>query len=108
MVRHVINIDKEKCIGCGMCEKDCIAHNIVVENHKAGVLSNDCIMCGHCAAVCPKEAVAISGYDTQPIPVKGKVRRRCWMSSGSAGQSGSFRIRRFRRRSWSRFWKRED
>ena len=46
MVRHVINIDKEKCIGCGMCEKDCIAHNIVVENHKAGVLSNDCIMCG--------------------------------------------------------------
>ena len=74
MVRRVINIDKEKCIGCGMCEKDCIAHNIVVENHKAGVLSNDCIMCGHCAAVCPKEAVAISGYDTQPIPVKGKVR----------------------------------
>ena len=23
MVRHVINIDKEKCIGCGMCALMC-------------------------------------------------------------------------------------
>ena len=74
MAEHVINIDKEKCIGCGMCRKDCAAHNIVIENHKARVLSNDCIMCGHCAAVCPKNAVAVSGYDTEPVPMEGEVR----------------------------------
>lgn len=74
MAEHVINIDKEKCIGCGMCRKDCAAHNIVIENHKARVLSNDCIMCGHCAAVCPKNAVTVSGYDTEPVPMEGEVR----------------------------------
>ena len=74
MTEHVINIDKEKCIGCGMCRKDCAAHNIVIENHKARVLSNDCIMCGHCAAVCPKNAVTVSGYDTEPVPMEGEVR----------------------------------
>lgn len=74
MEKHVINIDKETCIGCGMCVKDCVAHNIVIENHKADVLSNACIMCGHCAAVCPKNAVTISGYDTKPIPMEGGVR----------------------------------
>lgn len=57
-----------------MCRKDCAAHNIVIENHKARVLSNDCIMCGHCAAVCPKNAVTVSGYDTEPVPMEGEVR----------------------------------
>lgn len=37
-------------------------------------MSNDCIMCGHCVAVCPKEAVAISGYGTGPIAKTGDIR----------------------------------
>ena len=70
----MIRVNTETCIGCGMCRKDCAAHNIVIENHKARVLSNDCIMCGHCAAVCPKNAVTVSGYDTEPVPMEGEVR----------------------------------
>lgn len=67
MKKHEIVIDKEKCIGCGLCTKDCVAHNITIENGKANIISNDCIMCGHCVATCPKRAVSISGYETEPV-----------------------------------------
>lgn len=63
MSKHEILINKEKCIGCSMCVNDCVAHNIKLENKKATTITNDCIMCGHCVAVCPKEAVSISGYE---------------------------------------------
>lgn len=71
MADHIIKVDSEKCIGCGICVKDCAAHNIEVKEHKAGIYTNDCIMCGHCAAVCPREAITISGYDRKPIENKG-------------------------------------
>lgn len=69
--RHHIKIDREKCIGCGLCEGDCVAHNIALEDRKARVRAQDCILCGHCAAVCPKAAVAISGYGEEPVPDQG-------------------------------------
>ena len=69
--RHHIKIDREKCIGCGLCEGDCVAHNIALEDGQARVRAQDCILCGHCAAVCPKEAVTISGYGEKPVPDKG-------------------------------------
>lgn len=74
MAEHIIKIDKEKCIGCGLCVKDCVAGNIALKNHKADIFTNDCIQCGHCAAVCPKEAVSISGYDIKPVPKEKEVR----------------------------------
>lgn len=67
MNKHEILIDKSKCIGCSLCANDCVAHNITIENQKANVIANDCIMCGHCVAVCPKSAVSISGYETEPV-----------------------------------------
>ena len=69
--QHHIKIDREKCIGCGLCEKDCVAHNIALEDGKARVRAQDCILCGHCVAVCPKAAVAISGYGEAPVPDRG-------------------------------------
>lgn len=69
--RHHIKIDREKCIGCGLCEKDCVAHNMALEDGKARVRAQDCILCGHCTAVCPKAAVAISGYGEKPVPDQG-------------------------------------
>lgn len=69
--QHHIKIDSEKCIGCGLCEKDCVAKNIALEDGKARVRAQDCILCGHCAAVCPKAAVAISGYGEKPVPDQG-------------------------------------
>lgn len=74
MTEHIIKINDNKCIGCGICAKDCAASNIGLKNGKACVISNDCIMCGHCAAVCPKGAVSISGYDSEPVEKTGEIR----------------------------------
>ncbi|CAK7079880.1 MAG: Ion-translocating oxidoreductase complex subunit B [Eubacterium sp.] len=68
---HNISIDHEKCIGCGLCVKDCVARNITLKDKKAGILAQDCILCGHCVAVCPKAAVSISGYEEEPVPSQG-------------------------------------
>lgn len=70
MKQHQVIIDKDKCIGCGLCSKVCVAHNITINNKKAGTITEDCILCGQCYAVCPKKAIAISGYDCGDEPIE--------------------------------------
>lgn len=60
-----IIIDSKKCSGCGLCEKDCVASVIKVENKKAVVKGSGCIKCGHCEAVCPKKAVKVGGFSSE-------------------------------------------
>lgn len=74
MVEHIIKVEKDKCVGCGLCIKDCAAKNIVLKNNKAEIITNDCILCGHCAAVCPKGAVSISGYPVKPVAKEKEAR----------------------------------
>lgn len=66
MNSNPILINSDTCIGCGLCQKVCAAHNIRVQNKKATILSDSCILCGQCSAVCPKQAISIHGYDKQP------------------------------------------
>ena len=62
----MIVIDKEKCIGCGLCVADCPAEKLTVEAGKA-VYTPECIQCGHCVAVCPRTAVSIPEYDMADV-----------------------------------------
>lgn len=68
--KHTIKIDSKKCIGCGLCRRDCPASNILIENKKAKIIAQDCIMCGHCVAICPKAAVSMTGFDNLPEEIK--------------------------------------
>ena len=61
MEKQKVIIDKEKCIGCGMCERACVANNIKIENNKAMTYFEKCILCGHCFAICPSNAIQIIG-----------------------------------------------
>ncbi len=62
----LIEIDEERCIGCGRCVDDCVGTNLLVEDGVAQVKGR-CIMCGHCVAVCPTEAVSIPSYDMAEV-----------------------------------------
>lgn len=72
--KHTIQIDARQCIGCGLCQKNCPAGNIVIENKKARSLTQHCILCGHCAAICPKAAVSMTGFTEPPMEIDGPVR----------------------------------
>lgn len=62
----MIQINQELCVGCGACVRDCTAHNILLKDRKAAP-KRDCFLCGHCVAVCPKNAVSIPEYDMADV-----------------------------------------
>ncbi len=62
----MVKVNQEICIGCGQCVTDCLAFNIEVNDGKATV-KKECIECGHCAAICPVNAVSIEGYDMDDV-----------------------------------------
>ncbi len=68
----MIILDRERCIGCGLCAADCLSRAIRVENGKAEVYK-DCFHCGHCVAICPAGAVRIEGggYDMADVEPVG-------------------------------------
>lgn len=65
--RNIVTVNKEVCIGCGLCCKDCPSHVLMLQNGKAAVMSDQCLKCGHCVAICPTEAFTISGYDMKEV-----------------------------------------
>lgn len=69
MKEHIIEVDKNLCIGCGMCIKDCPANNIKMEDKKAVIKNQECIKCGHCEAICPKAAVNLTGFTEECIEI---------------------------------------
>lgn len=60
-------VNEEKCIGCGICVKDCLLNCIKVKNGKAKIRNLICFKCGHCVAVCPKNAVYSDEYNMEEI-----------------------------------------
>ncbi|MHA1914678.1 MAG: nitroreductase family protein [Promethearchaeota archaeon] len=55
----VLGIDITKCSKCLLCVKDCPTGNFSVNSDKQELIFNDsnCILCGHCIAVCPEDAI---------------------------------------------------
>ncbi len=70
--RHEVLIDGGKCVGCGLCVKDCVSQNIRLSGGKAKVIHPDCLMCAHCVAICPENAVSITGFPDPPKTVEGE------------------------------------
>ncbi len=54
-----IQIDQEKCSGCGLCVDICPLEAISLENDKAKVDKDTCTECGQCVDECPNKAISI-------------------------------------------------
>jgi heterodisulfide reductase subunit A len=65
-------VDKEACIGCGLCESLCPYQSIRIikdENgkRKAETITASCKGCGICASHCPVFAISMGGYTDEQI-----------------------------------------
>lgn len=60
-------VNKENCIGCGLCVKDCFPKDIEIKEGKAEIHNVTCISCGHCIAVCPRNAVSTDHLDMNVV-----------------------------------------
>ena len=74
-LRNVVTLqmDEQKCIGCGMCLEVCPHAVFTLENKKARIVDRDlCMECGACARNCPVEAISVrSGVGCASGIIKG-------------------------------------
>ena len=57
----MINFDKQKCTGCGVCVKTC-PQGVIAMKEKKAVLTNyyKCMECGACANNCSFDAIDLT------------------------------------------------
>ncbi len=60
-------IAASRCIGCGMCVKNCINDGVHVIDGKAVIDEEKCLGCGHCFAFCPKGAINCKWDEAKPV-----------------------------------------
>ena len=87
MKRRIIEIDREKCNGCGICADACHEGAIGMKDGKAVLLRDDyCDGLGDCLPTCPTGAISFIEKDTLPYDeaaVKANMEKKK-AASGSA------------------------
>lgn len=73
MIRRVIHIDEDKCVGCGACADACHEGAIAIVDGKAKLMRDDyCDGLGDCLPTCPTNAISFvereaAAYDEKAV-----------------------------------------
>ena len=99
MIRKIIQIDEEKCNGCGACASACHEGAIDVVNGKAKLLRDDyCDGLGDCLPACPTGAISFiereaAAYDEAAV-LAVKAKKAQPLSCGCSGSASKVIKRR--------------
>ena len=84
MISKIIEINEEKCNGCGLCAKACHENAIGMVNGKAKLLRDDyCDGLGDCLPTCPTGAITFvereaAAYDEAAVEANKRKKNRQW------------------------------
>ena len=67
-----IEVNRERCVHCGLCVGDCGAKCLAFDEEKFPTLitggGRGCMGCQHCMAICPAGAISVGGVDPDGLP----------------------------------------
>ena len=84
-----VQFDKDKCKHCGLCEKNCKARAINVEEGKVDY--SRCVVCGDCTAQCKFDALHYTGIKSTSPQAQPDQSRRSFLV-GSAIAAGTVAV----------------
>ena len=91
MIRKIIQIDEEKCNGCGLCANACQEEAIAMVNGKAKLIRDDyCDGLGNCLPACPTGAIAFvereaAAYDEEAVEQNKRAKQAAQAPAGCPG-----------------------
>lgn len=88
MIRKIIQIDEQKCTGCGICVSACHERAIEIIDGKAKLIKDDyCDGLGDCLPTCPTNAISFVEREAKPYDEKAVIQRKNNLSSKNLNQS---------------------
>jgi nitroreductase/Pyruvate/2-oxoacid:ferredoxin oxidoreductase delta subunit len=92
-----VDIDRDRCIGCGACVAVCPSETLSLKDGKAVVRGAHSLSCGHCEAVCPEAAVSVRALQNDSLDFQTFSQRKAWLAPGAMDIADLVQLMRSRR-----------